>query len=256
MNAFNVESWAAWAPALSAPEAWRDWAMRPGLPVGDSEPDVSDVPALARRRMSPLTRMALHVASRAGSGFRAADVPIVLASRHGEVQASLSMMRDILAERDLSPTMFSHSVHNAPAGQLSIHSRNQWPSSSVAGMQATFEAGLVEALGLAQRCLAERVLLVVADLPLPREYSGYADEPQVPHAMALLLRVGGNTASLCLEPRGDVPVRHCALPCALDFLAWHLQDGREWTAPSGWSAVRRLEGSSGTGAGRGAPVAG
>jgi len=241
MIEFQLDAWAAWASGLDSAEAWRAWALRPTLPIGQAEPDVSEVPAMVRRRMSALTRMALHVASRACAGFETGSLPIVLASRHGEVQASLAMMRDILAQRDLSPTTFSHSVHNAPAGQLSIYSRNHAPSSSVAGMGATFEAGLVEALGLAERSRSDRVLLVAADLPLPREYSNFADEPQVSHAVALLLRVGGSTPDLRLDVSERPQVRPSELPRALDFLAWHLLHLRAWSAPGGAIAVRRLD---------------
>ena len=82
---------------------WRATAETP-------KPDVSFVPPLERRRLTGVERAALGVAWR----VRPADeVPVVFASRWGEIGVTAKLMRQFHAEDEMSPAGFSASVHNA-----------------------------------------------------------------------------------------------------------------------------------------------
>ena len=59
---FNIAQWRAWAPGLDSVDAWRDWCQAPTLLAqSDAAPDVSFLPAMQRRRLSRLARMAFSV---------------------------------------------------------------------------------------------------------------------------------------------------------------------------------------------------
>src|SRR5690606_5860730 len=93
---FGVISWAFWAPGKK-----------------QSRPDISFVPSLLRRRLSILSAGAMHVANTALQDER--DIPVVFASRHGELGRTAAILEALAACEAPSPTAFSLSVHNTAA---------------------------------------------------------------------------------------------------------------------------------------------
>ena len=69
-------------------------------------------------------------------------------------------------EREVSPTSFHNSVHNAPAGYWSIATGSRLASTSVCAYDVSFAAGLLEA---AAHTTVEHqpVMLIASDLPFP-----------------------------------------------------------------------------------------
>ncbi|MDE2406777.1 MAG: beta-ketoacyl synthase chain length factor [Xanthomonadaceae bacterium] len=196
MIEFTVSQWAAWAPDLQTAEAWQDWACAPWLPQGDATPALPEVPAMQRRRIERLGRMAVQVAywcSRA----EADGVPLVFASRHGDVQRSLELLQQQARGEPMSPTQFGLSVHNAIAALYSIVRGEHGNYLALAGGKASAEAALIEACGL----LAEgedEVLVVVYDAPLPDAYAAFADEAEAAYAWCWRLRATGAGVALSL----------------------------------------------------------
>lgn len=182
----TVSHWAAWAPGISGPSQWAHWA--PEQPPGETKPDVSWLPALQRRRLSPLARSVFHVVNEIAQHHDVSALPTVLASRHGEIARTQTLLENLADREPLSPATFSLSVHNAIGGQLSIALGNQHPVSSV----ALGEEGLGSAL-LEAACLQDGdtpVLVLIYDGPLPEYYLPYCASEPFTWAIALLL--GGN----------------------------------------------------------------
>ena len=191
----HVECWAAWAPGLASQDGWRAWLRAPQpLPAdAPASPALVEVPAMARRRIDPLGRAALQVAYWAQQDADAAvlgAMPLVFASRWGELARSVAMLQELAQGEALSPTAFSHSVHNAIGAQYSIQRGITANVSAVAAAEASAAAGWVEAQALLAAG-APAVLLTVFDAPLPALYTPTGlDAPLAPlHAYALRLRV-------------------------------------------------------------------
>ena len=55
----SLSRWAAWAPGIDTPEAWTAWANTPVAIGAEGVPDASFLPAMLRRRCTPLTRTML-----------------------------------------------------------------------------------------------------------------------------------------------------------------------------------------------------
>ena len=185
---FSVRKWAAWAPGLESQQDWLEWRINPQLPAGDTAPAAAHLPPLLKRRTLRLGRMALESLASVAQDV-AADTPIIFASRHGETQRSLGLIRELIAEGSVSPQSFSLSVHNATIGLHTIAQASHANVTALAGGAATAQAILVEALGLLADG-AESVLVVACDEILPECYAPYADEPQAPFAWAAELVVG------------------------------------------------------------------
>jgi hypothetical protein len=151
-------------------------------------PDAGMLPANERRRTANSVRWALAAAQEAvsASNYRADEVATVFATSDSDGE-NLHHLCEALAspQREVSPTRFHNSVHNAAAGYWSIAAGSQHPSTSLCGYDATFAAGLLEA---ASQVWIERaaVLLVAYDLPYPPPL--YAVRPVAePFAVALML---------------------------------------------------------------------
>lgn len=168
-----VLNWAAWPHDLSAPE-------RPAQSF-----ELQYIDALTRRRLSKLTRMALHVA-----GVCVGETPrvrTVFASRHGELHRTVDMLTMLAQSEPLSPTAFGLSVHNAAAGIFSIARHDRSSATALAAGEDTFGYALLEAHMQLQSDPDAPVLVVYADEPLPHVYAARSCAEDRPHALAVLL---------------------------------------------------------------------
>jgi len=222
---FSVASDAAWAPGVETREAWQRWACD-DLHIGAGpEPALRAMPAMQRRRLGLLGKMALEV------GYRClgdqVNVPTIFCSRHGEVSRSLELLRDLASGEPLSPTSFALSVHNAIGGMFSIARNDQAYQIALSARQSTIEHAVIEACGL----LADgekAVLLVACETPLPSLYAHYQDEDEQPYAWAWLIEPPReDVISLSWSACAGVQERTAkCLPAGLDILRFHLRRER------------------------------
>ncbi len=109
------------------------------------EPDVSFVPPLVRRRLSPLQRAFFHLARLDGAP---APENIVFASRLGEEMMTRRLVADFNSSGAVSPKVFSSSVYNAAPGAWSVLTRNAAASTAIAAGADTVRCANIEALGM------------------------------------------------------------------------------------------------------------
>ncbi len=157
-----------------------------GSGVDGPLPKLSEMPPMMRRRVEPLGRMALHVAY--ASQGQDAPLPVVFASRYGDVPRSIALLRQLVDGQTPSPTAFSLSVHNAFGALWSIAGGHTAPYTAIAAGDETVEAAFIEAIGLLTDG-ASAVMVVCYDEPLPAPYDVYAGHPDIPHAWACRLRL-------------------------------------------------------------------
>ena len=156
---------------------WRASAESP-------KPDVSFVPAMERRRLTGVERAALAVAWQA---YRAAcaegeQIPVVFASRWGEIGTTIKLMQQLHADGEMSPAGFSNSVHNAAPGHFSLFTRNKAPYTAIAAGADSYAMGLVEA-----QSYPGKVLFVYAEEATPEFYKPHFADVQAAHAVAMVI---------------------------------------------------------------------
>ncbi|MDB5757085.1 MAG: 3-oxoacyl-[ACP] synthase [Burkholderia sp.] len=125
------------------------------------------LPAAERRRSGPLVRVALAVGAEAGAGHDLARLATVFTSSGGD-GVNCHELCEMLAsnDRQVSPTRFHNSVHNAAAGYWSIAAGAMETASVLCAHDGSFGAGLLEAL--AQVAVdGVPVLLIAADTAYP-----------------------------------------------------------------------------------------
>ena len=220
MNAVVLRT-SAWSPGIENDAELRRWLDRPAPLAAEGHPDAKFLPAMLRRRCTPLTRIMLTAAYGCCDDAELAKVRTVFASRHGSINESIGLLESIAKSARLSAAVFSHSVHNAQAGLFSIAADNRQASSSLAGNEDSFPTGFVEALTHLQRSPNDKVLLVIGDVPLAETFAELIDEPPASYAVGMLLATGGQGPRVSIDlAAADQPGEATPWPAAFEFLRW------------------------------------
>ena len=154
-----------WAQAQAVLQGQAAYAQAPTvLPV----PTI--LPPAERRRASRVIKVALAVGLEAAqaAGQDPAQLPNVFASSGGDGHNCHSLCELLGSDdRQVSPTRFHNSVHNAASGYWAIATGATPPAQVLGGYDASFAVGLFEAMVQVQT-LNTPVLLVVIDSEYPQ----------------------------------------------------------------------------------------
>jgi len=157
----GIENWQQGSAILTGRESL--------VPARTVYPVPQALPATERRRTGQVVKLALVVGQEAvdAAGLAADQLPSVFASSGGD-NANCHAICEVLAteERIISPTRFHNSVVNAPAGYWSIATGCQEASNVVSAFDASFVAGLLEALTQVM-VSGERCVLLAYDIDYP-----------------------------------------------------------------------------------------
>jgi len=206
----GLADWASGQVALRDPAGW--------LHVPTPLPAPMRLPPAERRRAGAIVRVSLAVADQAcaQAGIDPAGLATVFTASSGDAANCHALCESLAtAERAVSPTRFTNSVHNAAAGYWHIATASRAPSTSLCAHDASFGAGLLEA---AAQCvaLARPVLLVAADVPYPEPLHGVRPLPDA-FGVALLLTPTLSSANGALQLRLGL-VEAAPSPCGHDGL--------------------------------------
>ncbi len=202
MLRIQIENWSFWSPESPEPAGWLKHWQNAGAKGLTGDPDVTAIPAMQRRRMSRLSRMALASALDVVSG-ETVDYSI-FCSQHGEIVRTSALLLSMTQGIELSPTAFAQSVHNTASGLFTVIAKTNTPSSSIASGANTFAYGWLDAQAYLAENPSHRVLLVDFDEVIPDEYQAYSNQLISDHALALVLRVADMQAELCQAMVADV----------------------------------------------------
>ena len=136
----GLAGWAASRLVLAGAE--------PYVPAPAIVPASPLLSANERRRTVQTVKLALAVGTEAFEGAQrdATESATVFTSSSGDGETLHGILTGLASEhREISPTRFHNSVHNAPAGYWNIATHSHAPSSSLCAHDASFAAGLLEA---------------------------------------------------------------------------------------------------------------
>jgi Beta-ketoacyl synthase, N-terminal domain len=169
----------------------------PYEPAATVLPAPGVLPPAERRRAGRIVKLALAVGAEAvaQAAVDARTLPTVFSSSGGDGDNCTEICLTLASEdRQISPTRFHNSVHNAAAGYWSIGHGCTRASTSLCAADASFGAGLLEALAqLASGAQAVMLVAYDADYPQPlRAHRGIPDALGI----ALLLSPAGSGPAL------------------------------------------------------------
>jgi len=159
-------------PALASWRAARETlaGRAPYTRVPAVLPAPEALPATERRRAGKSVKLALATGFEAAgaAGVDPATLAAVFASSSGDGETCHAICETLASDdRMISPTRFHNSVHNAPAGYWSIATGATASADCIAAFDASFGAGLLEALAHIASEPERAVVLVSYDAPYP-----------------------------------------------------------------------------------------
>lgn len=182
---FTINEWTALSLGLSSSSEWQEWAETQRWPQAPEPIKFDKIPAMMRRRMSNLTKLALQ------SALSLADEKdidyIIFASRHGELHRTVDLIESIIDGDDASPIAFSQSVHNTAAGLYTIITKQPIPVTSLSAGEHTLHSALIEAACYLSDNPQHQVLLVDFDEPLPEQYQAFENDAHQGYAFSAIL---------------------------------------------------------------------
>lgn len=142
-------------------------------------------PSPLPRRMSKLSQAVLYcvaqLAARQGNGIL--QLPLVYASRHGELDRTHALFEEWSTYGEMSPAGFSLAVHNATASLLGLACNNHNFSTTLAAAENTIPMSVMEA-ALVSREYGTPCLLAYGDchpeLMATAQIVQYAEESNSP----------------------------------------------------------------------------
>lgn len=163
---FDLHAVGVVAPGLASLADLR-FACRDAQPLPMVElllPSPEMLPANERRRANPVARLALACIEQAlkASPFPVQTLRSVFATDEGTGEVCQQMLERLVTTRQLSPLLFTNSVHNAPSGYFSIASRCRQSATVVSLGLESFAIGLLCAVSEAT-VLHQPVLLACYD---------------------------------------------------------------------------------------------
>lgn len=220
MTRIYIKHWSAWTPNIKLEENWQQWSE--GLPAESfsDELNISDVPAMLRRRLSHLGKMSIACAN--DTEQDSSHRPSVFCSRHGELARSVDLLSSLAQGEMLSPTHFSLSVHNAIGGMLSINKKDPSNISAIAAAENMVPTALLESSLIMQEQGCEEILCVIYDDLMPEPYSSHSNIPDQSYALALVLTNKPSDISLDLSIKLSAELEEETEPQALTFLRFLL----------------------------------
>jgi hypothetical protein len=185
----GLADWQSGAPVLRGEATWHAAAT--------VIPTLTCLPSAERRRTGVPVRIALSTGLEAvgNAGADPRSLPAVFTSSGGDGQ-NMHEICSALAEgeRQLSPTRFHNSVHNAPSGYWGIATGATPAATALCAHDASFAAGLLEAL-VQMRAEQRSVLLVAYDAQYPEPLRTIRPIPDA-FAAALVLAPARNPAAI------------------------------------------------------------
>jgi hypothetical protein len=137
------------------------------------------LPPAERRRASRVIKLslALGLEAVAHAGADAATLATVFSASGADGHNCHALCEQLATDdRQLSPTRFHNSVHNAAAGYWGIATRCMAPCQVIGAFDASWGAGLLDAMAQVT-CTGEPVLLVAYDSEYPQPLFAKRDTP-------------------------------------------------------------------------------
>lgn len=198
MLSFKIRGWNAYTPGLESAESWGNWLQKKYiLPTDAPKPGLKNIPLMLRRRFTTIGKYSVEAAMPILAENE--HIPLVFASRHGDVELTLSLLQSIANNEPLSPTSFSLAVHNAISGLFSIARKDRSEATAISATENLIPFALLEAATQLQD--NKQVLCIICESPLPDLYKPFASSPPFPYAIAMVLsREEGDTFHLKSAP--------------------------------------------------------
>lgn len=105
--------------------------------------DLNFIPPIQRRRLGTLDKIAV---ANLNSVYSDNIQNIVFSSQYGEVERLMKLISQYTENKEVSPNIFSGSVHNYPAGFFLLNKQNPIPYTSISACEHSISMGLLSSV--------------------------------------------------------------------------------------------------------------
>ncbi|WP_051919561.1 beta-ketoacyl synthase chain length factor [Basilea psittacipulmonis] len=167
----NIQKFNLISPRLPDSQAWEKWANDPSYLSEEAMAiDVSFLPPMLRRRLSPFARICFKSA---WDITQDRSYPVIFSSSNGEISRNFSLLHSLSRQEPLSPTAFGLSVHNSLIGQWSIIKKDTSDMTAISCKQDGLEHAFLEAYLMLEQ--GHQTVLVIhaeesPDISMPDDY--------------------------------------------------------------------------------------
>jgi len=232
---FKLKAISAIAPNINlsaandADQAMINWALNPTFDETQTDvPKLDFIPMMQRRRLSKFAKLCCYSLNQLGLEQHH---QMVFVSRFGDLQKTNALIEEAAKGEDLSPAQFGLSVHNAVAGQFSIFTGNQQPSTTISAGEDSFHQGLIDAYARLHQSNDDEIVMVCTEGVPPEKYRPYITEQLIEHSVAVVLsKSQGTDIELSFDINAQPMPTKQPLPQALAFLAWWCNNDKSATS--------------------------
>lgn len=214
---YRIAGWHGIAGEIATPEEWSLWAQDELIPSPVlAEPEPGIIPQSIRRRLGTLGRCVMSAFVRC-MPFIDTEPAVIAVSRHGDLVLLDKLITSVRADQKISPTVFTHSVHNRLASTISIFAGYRGVNGAYSSVRDGFQLALFEAASLIAEGSVSQALIVAYEPPIPEHYHAVINAPWKPHVALFVLEKADPSKSgfsLLQHPSsvGDVPDSGTCLP--------------------------------------------
>lgn len=193
----EAEALCVWVPGIEGRDELALWTQDKRLIPSDvdkaSLPDLSFVPAMQRRRLTSLSKLAVALAHRL-KGFLSPEAKIYFVSLTGESARQLQVNTMVLQENEVLPATFSTSVFNTPPAMVSILLGLKNGYAALYPEVKDFSSAVQTVLSPLLAGNLSQVLMIYGDVRSPEEYQVLEGACDTSWGFAVLLSSQGDVA--------------------------------------------------------------
>lgn len=182
---FRVLDWDFFAPNMNKKFILDNINNDIKITYGDSNPELEFIPRAQRRRLSQITKFSFEAVNNILKENE--QIPIFFVSKYGEIKQQYNMSKKIVTEHEVSPAVFSFSVFNTAAAQLTIFYKNYERAISVTCYNNFIDTALIQAISFLKTSEHNKALIIIADEKLPESYEEISKEGNYSFAFSCLI---------------------------------------------------------------------
>jgi len=227
MMTINIRRLRAWSPSFLGNEKTTlppiDFSIQ-----SEAKYSPSMISPSQGRRLSDLTKTCVDLGLRVTEN-QAVD-HIIFSSRYGELANATQLLEMIGQKDELSPMLFSQSVHNAAIGTYTLLKKTHAPTTSLGGGKNSFMMGLVSCATYLKENPQAQLLYITADETVPAVFENGLTEANIPFSAAMLLSASGPGQSLGFEMNASSNLGSATHaeknqnPQSIEFLKWFFSE--------------------------------
>ena len=117
------------------------------------------------------------------------QIPIFFVSKYGEIKQQYNISKKIVTEHEVSPALFSFSVFNTAAAQLTIFYQNHERAIAVTCYDNFIDTALLQAASFLKTSEHNKALIIIADEKLPESYEIISKDNNYSFACSFLISI-------------------------------------------------------------------